>query len=178
MKAKLAKLLECDSNMAVKKYEYYTLEDGRTLFTLVDPRKGYNHEFELTPEEFEIVRKLFGLQGAEGFISHDNKTIHLPVPLGSTVFQFYTKCNDACTFQKEAFDKAFPKADQGRCSEYMPCHTRPGGVRTVTLSLSNLDWVLRDWGKKVFETESEATEAMHAVVELHKKQLVKLGLKV
>lgn len=112
------------------------------------------------------------------FISEDKRTINLPVPLGTYVYQYWTRCNDACLFQKEAFNKAFPPGVEGRCSGDMPCHTRPHLIKPVELSLSNLDWVLRDWGKTVFATENEARTAMNTAIELHKAQLVALGMVV
>lgn len=58
------------------------------------------------------------------------------------------------------------------------CHTKPHSVTPVEFSLSNLLSVLSDWGKRVFVTEAEAQEAMNTAVELHKKQLIELGLNI
>ncbi len=110
------------------------------------------------------------------FISEDKKTINLPVPLDTTVYRFITSCNDACLFQKEKINQVFPVKKEGRCSQDMACHTKLHSVQPVTLNLSNLDMMLKNWKINTFETENEAREAGNNLIELHKKQLLDIGL--
>lgn len=110
------------------------------------------------------------------FISEDRKTINLPVPLGSMVYEVTTTCNDACLFQKEAFEKAFPSVEGGRCSATMPCHTKVHSITPKELTLENLDWVLKQWGFRFFETESEAHSTAVARVAEHINKLWELDL--
>jgi hypothetical protein len=112
------------------------------------------------------------------FISEDKKTITLPVPLGTIVYNFHTTCNDACTFQKEKFDKVLPKEKFGRCKGELPCHTKLHSIMSVELTLSNLEWILGNWHITYFETEKAAREAGLKTIEEHKKKLIELGLKV
>ena len=112
------------------------------------------------------------------FISEDKKTINLPVPLGTTVYMFITSCNDACMFQKDKFNSVFPPIEGGRCNKDMSCHTKFHSIRFIVLSLSNLDWILKEWQITTFETEIEAKEAGAKFVELHKQQLLELGLEI
>lgn len=112
------------------------------------------------------------------FISEDKKTINLPVSLGTTVYKFVTSCNDACMFQKEDFNRVFSKENGGRCSKDMPCHTKLHSIQTVEIQLSNLDLILRNWHVTIFESEGKAKEAGNKLIESHKQQLLKLGLKV
>jgi hypothetical protein len=112
------------------------------------------------------------------FISEDKKTINLPIPLGTTVYRFITDCNNACTFQKEKFDEAFPETKNSRCNSKMPCHTSLHSIQPVILNLSNLDWVLNDWQINFFETEAEAREAGSKLVKEHRKQLLDMGLEI
>lgn len=116
----------------------------------------------------------------EDFISLDKTTIRLPVPLGTTVWEFVTKCNDACTFQAEEFDAAFPpkEGEEGRCSMFLPCHTRFCWADTMTLTLNNLSFILERWQKSIFATKEEAQTAGEKLVEEHKKQLLEKGLKI
>jgi hypothetical protein len=112
------------------------------------------------------------------FISKDKRTINLPVPLGATVYMFITSCNDACMFQKDKFNAIFPLKEGGRCNKDMPCHTKFHSIRSIVLSLPNLDWILKEWQATIFETENEARIAGERFVETHKRQLLELGLEL
>ncbi|MDF2880130.1 MAG: hypothetical protein K0R54_687 [Clostridiaceae bacterium] len=109
------------------------------------------------------------------FISEDKKQITLPVELGQTVYRFNTNCCDACLFQKELFDKLFPKTIDGRCGMDKSCHTRFRGTEHIILTLDNLGWILNNWNLKVFKTEKEAEEKGKAFVLEHIKKFKELG---
>lgn len=112
-------------------------------------------------------------------ISEDKKIITLPVPLGTTVYTFNTRCNDACTFQKdkinqmESIDKM-----QISCSQDAICHIKLIGTLCESLTLRNLYYILPDWGTKWFATEDEAFAAGTKLVEEHKNRMAKLGLEL
>ena len=112
------------------------------------------------------------------FISEDKKTITLPIPLGSILYRFVTSCNDSCMFQKEDFDRVFPKESNSRCSKDMPCHTKLHSIQTVEVKLSNLELILENWHITIFESENKAKEAGNTLIDSHKQQLLNLGLKV
>ena len=109
------------------------------------------------------------------FIDKDKKTINLPVPLGTTLYVFKTDCNDACLFQKEKFDKLYPKNFEGRCGQDKLCHTRFAGIEPITLKVNNLEWILGKWDIKVFETEEEAKNRGKEFVSEHVIKFKELG---
>lgn len=111
------------------------------------------------------------------FISDDKKVITLPIPLESIVYTFSTTCNDACTFQKDEFDKIFPPEKNGRCHSDMPCHIKLFSIGPVVFDLFNLGYILDNWNIKYFETKEQAREAGEKLVKLHLEQLLELGLK-
>lgn len=78
MKEKLMKLLYFDKSTSNKKYSHIILDNKNVLFAIEDASKDCEVEvkIEFTPEEFEIIKKLFDIQGAEpvGFI-RDGKQI-------------------------------------------------------------------------------------------------------
>lgn len=111
------------------------------------------------------------------FISEDKKTINLPVSLGTTVYRIITSCNDACTFQKEKFDKVFPSKGN-RCGQDMPCHIKLHSIQPVKLKLSNVEWILTQWNISIFETENKAREIGERMIKEHKQKLLELGLVV
>lgn len=112
------------------------------------------------------------------FISEDQRTINLPISLGSKVYRIVTSCNDACMFQRDKFSEVFPPKEDGRCSQDMPCHTKLHSIQSTIINLSNLGYVLDNWQIKIFETETKAREAGENLIESHKQQLLQLGLKI
>jgi len=112
------------------------------------------------------------------FISQDKKIINLPVPLGTIVYRFHTDCCDACLFQKEKFDKLYPKAFEGRCSQDMLCHTRFSEIEPIIVNINNLDLILGKWKTKVFETKKEAEIAGKEFVAEHVRRLKELGFEL
>lgn len=113
------------------------------------------------------------------FISEDKKTIKLPVPLGTIVYEFTTSCNDACLFQKEKFQELYPrKKGEGLCNKNMPCHTKLHGIQKMVVKLTNLEWILKNWHITIFETENQAKEEGIKFIEKHKNELLKVGLKI
>lgn len=179
-KEKLAKLLAKDINIACKNYTYIPMLSGEVLFLIEDRHKMEDVAVEFTPEEFEVVRKIFDIPDAESqcFISKDRQSIHLPVPLGTVVYEYLTSCDDVCSRQKAVFDSVFPVTKTGRCHKDMPCHTKPYKVSPVEVTLKNVAWLLREWNQTVFRTEAEATKAMNAAVRNHREQMLHLGMAV
>jgi hypothetical protein len=109
------------------------------------------------------------------FIKEDKKTINLPVPLGTTLYKFNTSCNDACLFQKEKFDKLYPKNYEDTCSQDKLCHTKYLGVEPIVLNINNMEWILGEWDIKVFENEKEADERGREFVSEHIIKFKELG---
>ena len=107
--------------------------------------------------------------------------IEIPVPLGTTVYNVVTTCGDFCLFQKNRFNdlkKADKEGFTGRCSESNPCHTQLHSIREMTLQYSNLEYVLKEWGHRVFATAEEAAEAGHKIVAANRKTMEELGFKM
>lgn len=109
-------------------------------------------------------------------ISEDKKIITLEVPLGSMIYEFRTRCCDACSFQKEKFKKEF--SDRDGCNHNSPCHTEYVGTHGFELNMNNLGYVLSGWRKDYFPTEKEAEEAGKKLVEDHIKWMTKHGFYV
>ena len=117
--------------------------------------------------------------GINSFQVHKEKyTIEIPVPLGTTVYEYMTTCGDFCTFDDEKFDKIFPPKPEGRCSRQMPCHTVYKGVRELKLTLDNVGYILRLWNDSIFETKEEAENKGLEVIEEHRKKMVELGFEL
>ena len=112
------------------------------------------------------------------FISEDKMIINLPVPLESEIYEFLTDCNDACLFQESKFNKIFPPKKGGRCGSHMPCHTKINQIMKRTINISNLDYILDNWGIKCFKTEEEALAAGSKLINQHREEMLKLGLEV
>lgn len=107
--------------------------------------------------------------------------IEIPVPLGTTVYDVVTTCGDFCLFQKNRFKElknAGIEGFVGHCSSNNPCHTQLHSIREMTLQYSNLEYVLKEWGRKVFASAEEATEAGNNIVAAHRKTMEELGFKM
>ena len=98
------------------------------------------------------------------FISKNKKQINLPVPLDTDVWTFHTTCKDICYSHEKEFKKEFPDAT---CNTFSPCHTNLIGIKPVTLNLSNLAFILPNWGTLYFSTEEEALTAGKQLIENH-----------
>lgn len=117
--------------------------------------------------------------GINRFEVHKPKyTIEIPVPLGTTIYEYMTSCGDFCTFDDEKFDNCFPPKTHGRCSRYMPCHTIYKGVREFQLTLENVGYVLKYWEDTIFETKEEAEKKGISIAEEHRKELAELGFEL
>lgn len=112
------------------------------------------------------------------FISKDKKTLMLPVPLDTVVYQVHTTCNDACLFQKDKFNEVFRKENFKGCDSKLPCHTKLHSIQPVVLTLTNIKFILDDWQIRFFKTELEARTAAMKTIEEHKSQLLELGLNI
>lgn len=98
------------------------------------------------------------------YLNEEKTVITLPVPLGTELYQVETRCGDFCTFQEKHFDKCFPRVKGGRCGVGMPCHTVPWSVSKLTLDFSNIEWVLKDYGTRIFPTKKQAEKRMAEII--------------
>lgn len=89
----------------------------------------------------------------------ENRILVLPAQLGQTVYHYHLTCFDGCLFQKRKFWDSFGH-ETGRCGK-LPCHTRFHSVEKVEVSLANIEWLFRTWGKSTFATYEEAESAAH-----------------
>ena len=112
------------------------------------------------------------------YIDETKTVITLPVPLGTVLYTFDTKCGDFCTFQREKFDQLYEPTPKGRCGRHKLCHTRLGSVSTVVLELSNIEFVLKDFGTWVFQSEEEARQKMEQIVSKNVSTMKQLGFKM
>ncbi len=81
----------------------------------------------------------------------------LPARMGQTVYHYHLTCFDGCLFQKRKFLDSFGHKT-GRCGT-LPCHTRFHSIEQKEVSLANIEWLFRTWGKSTFATHEEATTA-------------------
>jgi len=113
------------------------------------------------------------------YVNEDKTVITLPVPLGTEVYVASTGCGDFCLFQQEKFcneAEKFPTATDGsHCSYYAPCHTTKPHVITTKIVFENLDFILKEWGKRIFDNEDEAMEVAEKSVIENRKQMESLG---
>lgn len=110
------------------------------------------------------------------YLSEDKRTIKLPVPLGSIVYEAVTKCGDFCLFQERKFDSIFPKnGKDSHCGKEKPCHTISRGCKELPLTLNNLGAILEDWDVWYFATKKEAEEASAKIAAEHAARMKELG---
>lgn len=94
--------------------------------------------------------------------------LEIPVPIGGTVWSFWTDCCCACYTKKD-------RPDELRCDFQAPCHTYVTSIKPVVLSYHNLGMILEQWGKRYFYTKSDAEDAAHELVTKHKARMRELG---
>lgn len=105
------------------------------------------------------------------FISDDKKSIRLPFPLGTVYYQIVTGCNNQCYRMKIK-----PQPDYEEyfyCSHEAPCHTRLYPIEEKVFELSDVKWVLLEFGKTVFLTYDEANEVATVMMEERNAMLQK-----
>lgn len=112
------------------------------------------------------------------YINEEKTVIALPVPLGTTLYQVTTKCGDFCTWQEGRFDKAFPPTKKGRCGCDKPCHTVEWHIYKITLSFSNMEYVLNNFGTWVFVNKKEAERRSTEIVENNRNTMKQLGFEM
>jgi predicted alternative tryptophan synthase beta-subunit len=56
-----------------------------------------------------------------------------------------------------------------------PCHTRFRRVDSFEFTLNNIEYVLKYWGVRVFETPEEAEAAGRKLVSEHIKEMQEMG---
>lgn len=106
--------------------------------------------------------------------------IAIPVPLGSTIYEYSTECCNACYIQKEhrAYVKTLPNTRDLGCSKKAPCHTQFLGVREMTFTLDNIKYVLDHWGDTLFATYDEAFQIGKELTAAHIKEMRDMGYAV
>lgn len=120
----------------------------------------------------------FGLNDVNDFISADRKTIRLPVPLGTEIYEAWTGCCDLCKNRKQTnrIETANGKKVVD-CNQYACCHTTaPKFAYKTTLTLRNLQAVLENWHQDTFETEEQAIEAGKERAREHLEYLKSCGV--
>ena len=104
-------------------------------------------------------------------MSEFKHSINIPVPIGESVWTFWTDCCMACYFQPRDIKCI-------NCNTTSPCHTFITSVQAVELKYSNLEDVLAQWGKKYFYTEQEARDMAELIRTTHIAHMRELGYKV
>ncbi|MCL2840299.1 MAG: hypothetical protein FWE05_05945 [Defluviitaleaceae bacterium] len=108
-------------------------------------------------------------------LSKDNMQINSPVPLGSVVYESGTDCSDVCIFQKDLTEK---HREYIRCDMQALCHTRYRDPRAVNVTLDNVGWLIKKYGKVVFASFDEAVEYSKSLTDAHVKGLCTLGFEL
>ena len=106
----------------------------------------------------------------------ENRILVLPARIGQTVYNYHLACFDGCLFQKRKFWDSFGH-ETGRCGT-LPCHTRFHSIEQKEVSLANIGWLFRTWGKSTFATYDEAVAAAHEKVKENVSTLRSLGFKL
>lgn len=107
-----------------------------------------------------------------------NYSLPIPVPMGENVYEIITTCEDYCYKNKELFDKYWPPKTEGRCSRYMPCHTKFHNIKTYSLKLGNLEHVLNHFGKTIFSSYEEAIAEAEKMIIHNKIRMIVKGFDV
>lgn len=106
----------------------------------------------------------------------ENRVLVLPARIGQTVYHYHLTCFDGCLFQKRKFWDSFGH-ETGRCGT-LPCHTRFHSIEQKEVSIANIEWLFRTWGKSTFATHEEATAAAREKVNENIATLRGLGFKL
>lgn len=106
----------------------------------------------------------------------ENRILVLPARIGQTVYNYHLTCFDGCLLQKRKFWDSFGH-ETGRCGT-LPCHTMFHSIEPTEVSLANIEWLLRTWGKSTFATHEEAESAAHEKVKENIAILRGLGFKL
>lgn len=94
--------------------------------------------------------------------------LDIPVPMGGTVWSFWTDCCCACYTKKE-------RPAELKCDFQAPCHTYVTSVKPVALGYHNLSMILEQWGVRYFYTKNEAEDAADAMIKKHRARMRELG---
>lgn len=94
--------------------------------------------------------------------------LEIPVPMGGTVWSFWTDCCCACYTKKERLSEL-------RCDFQAPCHTYITSVQPVVLGYHNLGMILEQWGIRYFYTKSDAEDAANEMMIKHRTRMKELG---
>lgn len=101
-------------------------------------------------------------------VSDDKKTISLSVPLGSTVYQVMTDCENQCYLMEESLKEA--PSDVKSCNYSSACHVKYCGLNKVVVTLNNLSFIDSLWGKTIFADSDEAGMAGIELVKANRKR--------
>lgn len=103
---------------------------------------------------------------SERYISNDKTVINLPVPLGTKLYYVVLKCGDFCCWQDKKFYKTFEK---NQCFADSPCHTVEWHIYEQNLTLANIEYVLNNFGIRLFADKSEAERVASEVVKRNRE---------
>lgn len=106
----------------------------------------------------------------------ENRVLVLPAQIGQTVYNYHLSCFDGCLLQKRKFWDSFGH-ETGRCGK-LPCHTMFHSIEKVEISLDNIGWLFKTWGKTTFATHEEAKTAAHEKIKENIATLRGLGFKL
>lgn len=110
------------------------------------------------------------------FLSKDKKTINLPVPYGSTVYELETDCNNCCAIYPSSIRNQIPF----KCDREAICHTKFRGVRPIEVTIDNLGYILKYWRHYIFDNPRAAEMEGKFLAHMHSSQfedlITKLGM--
>lgn len=106
------------------------------------------------------------------YINNDKTIINLPVPLGTVLYCVVLKCGDFCHWQKQKFNKTF---ERSQCFAESPCHTVNWHIYEMPLKLSNIEYVLKDFGVWLFTDKREAERVAAEIIEKNRKTMSNHG---
>lgn len=108
------------------------------------------------------------------FFNDDKTVLTLPVPLGTTIYSVSLKCGDFCHWQSKNFHS---KNTDGtlKCDVNSPCHTVKWHVYKNVFTLSNIEWVLNNYGQWIFDNKAEAESKAESVIKHNRKTMSNLG---
>lgn len=110
------------------------------------------------------------------FISGNMKQINLPIPLGASFYKYILACNNMCYITDNS--QIGQIKDRIECNHNAICHTRLHSVKKEVLTLDNLAYFIREYGKTCFATEYEATTKAKRVIKENIDTLRSFGIEI
>lgn len=103
---------------------------------------------------------------SERYISNDKTVINLPVPLGTKLYYVVLKCGDFCHWQGKKFHETFTES---QCFAESPCHTAKSLIYEQIFTLSNLEFVLNNYGIRLFVEKNEAEKVAFEAIKRNRE---------